>query len=174
MTVSRTRPTTGSSPRRHGQRARASTLDAATAYGIYPMFLDSTDGPNTWIDGFGVYVQGTGCAVENHTLEMDNDTPAYFIPQTPGDEMGNYFVVDSTAFTLTSVEAQLPNNAGPVSPSSGSRSTPTGPATRIKVWTSAWQAVSGTGVVTETFSLPTPLTFRQGDTFWVTSSPRTT
>ena len=139
------------------------------AFGIYSMELDSTDGPNSWLDGFGLYVQGTGCGVDNRTLATDNG-PAVFFTPTDGDEFGNYFVVDAASFTMTDVEVQYYRTDGPAS----SRF-------RVKVytyragypdqilWTSNWVAVSGTNVITQTFSLGTPLTFRQGNTFWVTT-----
>ncbi len=151
----------------------------ATAYGIYGMVLNSSDGPNSWVTSYGVYVQGSGCVTENHVLATDNDTPKYIIPPAAGDETGNYFVVDSTSFAMTSADVSfLYNN------SSGS-----GTGTfRLKVYTyqagypdkliyqSNWQSVTANGGGTptvETFSLPTPLTFKTGDTFFVVVESQT-
>jgi hypothetical protein len=147
----------------------AFTLDAAaTARGIYPVILDSTDGPCNWTEAWGVYVQGTGCTDENYQLITDNDVITYYLPTAPGDEVGQYFVVDATAYTATTIEAQFLKNVG------------WNAQFRLKIYTylsgypdkllytSPWQTVSGTGQVTETFTLPTPLTFSRGDTFWAT------
>ncbi len=140
----------------------------AMAYGIYGMLIEASDGPNSWSDAYGVYVQGSGCASENHTLLTDNDTPTYIIQPAAGDEIGNYFVVDSTSFAMTSAEVQFYNTEGD------------GPFNfRLKVYTyrggypdkviyqSGWQSVSANNVTPITFSLPTALTFKQGDTFFV-------
>ncbi|MCK9462539.1 MAG: matrixin family metalloprotease [Proteobacteria bacterium] len=142
----------------------------AAAFGIYPVILDSSDGPNSWLDAWGIYVQGDGCDDENYQLVVDNDTPTYFIPAAAGDELGQYYVVDATGFTLTSAEAQFYRNSGPVNAQF-----------RLKIYTyragypdkaiytaSSWTTVSGTGVIPVTFTLPTPLTFKLGDTFWAT------
>ncbi len=140
------------------------------AFGILPVYLESSDGPSSWFDGWGVYVQGSGCTDENYDLIVDNDAPTYFLPGAAGDELGQYFVVDATAFTLTSVEAQFYRNSGP-----------TDAQFRLKIYTyragypdkvihqsSSWTTVNGTGAITRTFTLPTPLTFAEGDTFWAT------
>ncbi|MBW2278383.1 MAG: hypothetical protein JRF63_12890, partial [Deltaproteobacteria bacterium] len=145
------------------------TLDAAAnAFGIYPLFLDSTDGPNAWLDAWGIYVQGSGCTDENYSLVTDNATAAGYFNVAPGDEFGQYFVVDATAFTATSVDVEFYKNVG------------WNAQFRLKVYTyrsgypdkviyqSGWQTVNGTGNVTETFNLPTPLTFKEGNTFWIT------
>ncbi len=150
------------------------SIDAdATAYGVYSMLVDSTDGPNNWLDGFPVYVQGSGCTTENRVMVTDNGPSLFYLPPGANDEFGNYFIVDSISFTLTSVEVQFYRGSGPPPP-------PASANFRLKIYTywrglpdqvlytSNWVSVSGTGDIMQTFNLPTALTFRYGDTFWAT------
>ncbi len=148
---------------------------APLAYGIYPVYLESTDGPNNWFDAWGVYVQGLGCGIENHQLIVDSGNAVSYMAPSTDDMVGNYYVVDATSFSLTSVEAQFYRNTGPPSADF-----------MLKVYTyragfpdqlifpisvaeqaAATVNVSGTGVINEVVTLPTPLTFKEGDTFWV-------
>jgi hypothetical protein len=145
------------------------TVDTSdTAFGIYPVFLDSSDGPNSWLDAWGIYVQGTGCTDENYQLLTDNNANlAYYNFLEPGDRFGQYFVVDATAFTATTIDVDFFDNE------------PWNAQFRLRVYTylsgfpdkliyeSGWQTVNGSGQTTETWALPTPLTFSAGDTFWV-------
>jgi hypothetical protein len=140
---------------------------AAGSYGIFPLIIDSTDGPNAWADAYGVYVQGAGCGTANATLVTDNGVLSYIIPPAANDEMGNYFVVQTTSFNLTSVDVQMQNTTGPAN----SRF-------RLKVYTyraglpdkaiytGSWRTISGTNQFTASFPVSPALTFKEGDTFF--------
>ena len=150
-----------------GAPAYGISADAA-AYGIFPMVIDSTDGPGSWADAYGVYVQGSGCGTENAILATDNGVGSYIIAPEANHEMGNYYVVQSTSFALTSVDTFMQNTTGPGSSNF-----------RVRVYTyraglpdkvifqSPWQSVSGADAFNWIYNLPTPLTFKQGDTFYV-------
>jgi matrixin/CARDB protein/slime mold repeat-containing protein len=140
----------------------------ASAYGIYGMQVATTDGVgNSWTHAFGLYVQGSGCTQDNHGLVVDNGTATYVIPLAANDMFGNYFAVDSTSFTMTAVQAQIYRTAGPSSSNF-----------RVKIYsylggapdqllaTTSWSSVSGDNVINHTFNLPTPLTFKENDTFF--------
>ncbi len=148
-----------------------SVLPDATAFGIYGISLASSDGANSWSHAFGLYVQGSGCSQDNHTLTSDNDTATYVIPLAAGDMFGNYFAVDSTSFTMTGVEAQFYKTVA--SPASSNFRvkvyTYLGGAPDQLISTSGWESVSGPGdntPISHVFNLPTDLTFKQGDTFF--------
>ncbi len=141
----------------------------ASAYGIYDMMLGSSDGSHDWLDLFGLYVQGSGCLVENATLQVDSGTPMYYLPLAANEEAGNYFLVESTSLNATSVSAQFLRDSGPAS----SRF-------RAKLYTyraglpdqllatTSWVPVSGSGTIEQTFSFPTPVTLRNENVFFVT------
>ncbi|NMB74601.1 MAG: matrixin family metalloprotease [Myxococcales bacterium] len=142
----------------------------SSAFGIYGLGLDSTDGPHNWSDGFGVYVQGTGCTADNRTLQTDDNTPTYVIPQAANDEVGNYFVVDSASFALRSVDVTFYKTV----------SSPTSRRFRLKIYTyraglpdqtlytGNWVTVSGSNQFVVNFPVSPALTFKNGDTFWAT------
>ena len=153
----------------------------ANAYGIYGIGLESSDGAGTWYDGFGLYVQGSGCSVDNSTLQTDNGTSGGGYLPDANDEFGNFFVVDAKSFTLTSVEAYFIREAS--APNS---------RFRVKVYTyragypdqllytGNYIGVTGEGGdLRQDFPVSPPLTFREGNTFFVTvesqvASPTTT
>jgi hypothetical protein len=144
------------------------TLDAAAnAFGIHPVFLDSSDGPNTWVDAWGIYIQGSGCTDENYQLITDNGTAAAYFRLEPGDKFGQYFVVDATAFTATTIDVEFWKDVGWNAQFRLEVHTYRAGYPDKEIYQSGWQTVTGNGQVTETFALPTPLTFKQGDTFWV-------
>ena len=138
---------------------------AAGSYGIYTMALTSSDGPNEWQSAFGLYVQGAGCATENATLAVDSGTPTYFLPLGAGEEAGNYFAVQSTALSVTSVTAQLYNNSGVNSSRFRAKlySYRAGLPDQLLA-TSAWVSVSGSGVIEQDFTFAEPVTLRQDNT----------
>jgi len=142
---------------------------SANAYGIYGIGLESSDGAGTWYDGFGLYVQGTGCSVDNSVLQTDSGTAGGYYLTGANDEWGNFFVVDAKSFTLTSVEAYFTREAG-------------APLTRFRVkvytylagypdkllYTGNWVRIDDSGSdLREDFPVSPPLTFREGNTFFV-------
>ncbi len=152
----------------------------ANAFGIYPLLVESSDGANSWLDSFGLYVQGSGCTTDNRTLQTDNGMDGGGLLPEANDEFGNFFVVDATSFTLTSVQAVFIRE-----------STVGNASFRVKVYsyragwpdqllyTGNWVSVTGSGGgLTGNFPVSPPLTFHEGNTFFVTvesqySSPTT-
>jgi len=138
----------------------------AGAYGIYPMSIGSSAGTGTWQDGFGLYIQGTGCSQENHNLTADSGNAKYIVPLSAGDMMGNYFIVDSTSFTMTSIDAQFYHIG----------SAPSSYNVRAKVysyrngepdqllWQGNWEAASAD---THNFTLSQPITLKKDNLFFV-------
>jgi hypothetical protein len=118
--------------------------------------------------------------VDNSVLQTDSGTAARYYLTDANDEWGNFFVVDAKSFTLTSVEALVTREDN--APNS---------RFRVKVYTylagypdqllytGNWVSVSGTGSDLQgNFPVSPPLTFREGNTFFVvvesqTASPTT-
>ncbi len=140
----------------------------AAAYGLYTLSVSSVSGTGTWTDGFQVYVPGSGCSADNHTISADSGTAAYVVPLSAGDFAGNYFAVDSTSFTLTSVEAAVYKVGNPPSPRLRARvySYRNGAPDQL-LSESNWVTVSSFYPNPQMFTLQTPLTLRQGDVVFV-------
>jgi uncharacterized repeat protein (TIGR01451 family) len=119
-----------------------------------------------------LYVQGSGCTQDNHGLTADNGTATYVVPLAANDMLGNYFVVDSTSFTMTGLEVGMYKTVA----------NPPSANFRVKVYsylggapdqllaTSDWQSIAAGdgGIIAPppVLGLNTPLTLKEGDSFF--------